>query len=55
MIYPALKLEKTMEWWGDGEWSNNKGGRRKKKKRLDRFFMFWVPWGEVYILFLEDE
>ena len=22
-----------MEWWGDGEWSNNKGGRRKKKKK----------------------
>ena len=27
----------------------------KKKKKLDRFFMFWVPWEEVYILFLEDE
>ena len=35
MIYPALKLEKTIEWWGDGEWSNNKGGRRKKKKKKD--------------------
>ena len=53
MIYPALKVEKTMEWKGDGV--TIKKADEEKKKRLDRFFMFWVPWGEECILFLEGE